>query len=494
MKKQRLLKILISVLTAIAVFLLPVAPAFAAESSDTLIPFVEDYAIGQGEVFTFGFPINSYSYVDLGVSSYSDIDFDYDPTNTYYMVFEYGGKEVVLESSVTVGEDYYKFISIEDSTIYVMIDGLSEDASYLTVSQYGQLSKLGFDYGTRDTFKLWLGYADIWRIDGGNISSGEVNQTGDVIRPEFEGGFQYGSSGALLLDCVTARDNSEDPDSYVAVYEGSMNVNYTMYPIEQYTYYTGAAFFYLTLDRLTWAGDAIAMGNPNVWVSDLNTPDDSYRVTFGINRVSSDSVRIMVCMYFNNYYVTTASSPNVNFTINMRQAVVVPDLMDITQYNWGGWSDQDWAGTVFATKSPASQNIDSVYDAAEQQMQQQQQLAQQHAAQQESLAASQSQQSAKQHDELINGFDNSDAESGQANFDNTLSSFESQESAILDDAMTNIDAVDMDTSVFDQLVPTFEFIRIVFMSLVAAMGDFGVLITITLSICLALFAIGWFRS
>ena len=96
--------------------------------------------------------------------------------------------------------------------------------------------------------------------------------------------------------------------------------------------------------------------------------------------------------------------------------------------------------------------------------------------------------------DLVDGYDNTKDKENQDAFDNALSMHESQEHALLDEAMGNVNNVDMDLSWTERLTATFSFIRTVFMAIVTASGDFGILITVTLCFALALFALGWFRS
>lgn len=306
-------------------------------------------------------------------------------------------------------------------------------------------------------------------------------------RPEFEGYFDYGAFGSLNLDCISARENNDNPGSYIAVYEGSMTCHYTMRNVTDYTYYTGAAYFNLEITRETPAGDEIAIGQPSVWISDVYTPDDTYKVSFMVLDSSPEGVTLMVCMYFNNYYVTTAASPNVNFTINMRHSVIIPELADITQYNWSADSDVDWVGNIYATSSPASQDIDSIYDAADQQMQQQQQIADEQAAISESIAAAQSQQSAEQHQDIVSGYDSAANNDMLAEKNEVLQDFEDQQHSAISSGQQYVSdfSANYDTSTLMAMTPAFSLISTLFNGLWSGMGQFSTVLIVGLMLCVA---------
>lgn len=188
---------------------------------------------------------------------------------------------------------------------------------------------------------------------------------------------------------------------------------------------------------------------------------------------------------FNNYQSTFDGYVYVNLTLHF-------DLATIIYSSNNPWWVQrsvavvnthatDWAGTL--KDYPTNAIVDSDGSLIHNQTIQQQQIAEQ-----------QAQQSAQQHENLVNGYDNSQDKANQEFFDSVLSTHESQEHALLEEAMTNVSDVEMDLSWVDRLTATFSFIRTVFMAIVTASGDFGILITVTLCFALALFALGWFRN
>lgn len=247
----------------------------------------------------------------------------------------------------------------------------------------------------------------------------------------------------------------------------------------------------------------------------------------GIGGLGMLESSVWIVITFDNYQPTFTGNLNINMNLRFLANFLEGDssgvVLDVFKFNSSVASD--WAGTLLdyptnaitdsdgsliqnqtnQQQQIAQQQQQQSSQQHQEQLQQQESIAEEQAAQaskehaeqlqqQESIAQEQAEQSSKEHDDLMNGYDSSQAESNQSAFNDSLSDFESQEGAILDHAMGDINNVELDTSVFEQLVPTFELIRVVFMAIVNALGDFGVLITITLSICLALFAIGWFRG
>lgn len=103
-------------------------------------------------------------------------------------------------------------------------------------------------------------------------------------------------------------------------------------------------------------------------------------------------------------------------------------------------------------------------------------------------------QESQQHEELVNGYENEEAGNIKTDFDDKLKEQQTLEEEYLDSAMENVDNVDMDTGFIETLADTFSFIRVVFMSIVDSLGDFRVVLTITLTLAIALFAVGFFRG
>lgn len=313
-----------------------------------------------------------------------------------------------------------------------------------------------------------------------------------------ESEYWSGSFGASGNVCVMNWNSDPvylpDTTAYRATYSGTTTMRVQMNNVQKGHTYSGIAYFDIPFTR-QFAQEGYLYGRAGLYCSEVSAPDG---ISLGFQLLSDDFVEnwtVRVYVYLDEFYVSQESNVIFSFNVNVTQSVLTSSggyLED--NYYWIGEYNGEYAGTVIDSVIDSNSQVGAAYDVGQQQMNQQEQIAQEQAARDESIAAEQASQSAQQHDEVVNGFDNSEAEVGQEEFDTALNDFHDRESDILDGAMTDINAVELDTSVFDNLVPTFEFIRLVFMSIVTATGDFGILITITLSICLALFAIGWFRG
>lgn len=201
---------------------------------------------------------------------------------------------------------------------------------------------------------------------------------------------------------------------------------------------------------------------------------------------TTPSVTLWVAISFNNFQPTFTGDCYINAMFEVRGSMRLNyALSETSTYCPSSILDcsvpSDYVGDLY--DFPTDSVFDSTGSLISNQTQQQQQIADQ-----------QSQQSAQQHENLVNGYDNSQDKANQEAFNSVLSTHESQEHALLEEAMTNVSDVEMDLSWVDRLTATFSFIRTVFMAIVTASGDFGILITVTLCFALALFALGWFRS
>lgn len=110
------------------------------------------------------------------------------------------------------------------------------------------------------------------------------------------------------------------------------------------------------------------------------------------------------------------------------------------------------------------------------------------------LAEKHEQEDDRRHEDIMHGWDDSKANENQNGFDNHLDDYQKQEEELIGNAMEDFNKVDMDTGFIGRFTSTFQFISLVFMAVVTSLGDFGVLLTISLTFALALFAIGWFRG
>lgn len=128
---------------------------------------------------------------------------------------------------------------------------------------------------------------------------------------------------------------------------------------------------------------------------------------------------------------------------------------------------------LYSDSAPIVSSIDSN---AQKQMEQQQQIADQ-----------QAEQSKKQHDELVGGYDSSSNDAMLSDKNQQLLDYEAKQDAAFDSA--NAGVMDFqqhyDTSVFVNLAPSFALISIWFNSLWGGMGSYSVVLVISLALCVA---------
>ena len=313
-----------------------------------------------------------------------------------------------------------------------------------------------------------------------------------------ESQYWSGSFGASGNVCVMNWNSDPvylpDTTAYRATYSGTTTMRVQMNNVQKGHTYSGIAHFDIPFTR-QYAEEGYLYGRAGLYCSEVSAPDG---ISLGFQLLSDDYVdnwTVRVYVYLDDFYVSQESKVIFSFNVNVTQSVLTSAggyLED--NYYWVGEYNGEYAGTVIDTVVDSNSQVGAAYDVGQQQMNQQEEIAKEEAAREESIAAEQASQSAQQHDELVNGYDNSQEKENQDAFDSALSIHESQESALLEEAIGNVSDIDLDLSWADRLTATFSFIRTVFMAIVTASGDFGILITVTLCFALALFALGWFRS
>jgi hypothetical protein len=100
----------------------------------------------------------------------------------------------------------------------------------------------------------------------------------------------------------------------------------------------------------------------------------------------------------------------------------------------------------------------------------------------------------KQTDDLTNGYDNSSMSSDNTRLNNQIAQYDQAQESATNTSVSNIDAAEFinpssNTSVFAAMTFSASFLQ----SLYNNLGDFGIVVMVSLSLCLGLMLVGWFK-
>ena len=181
---------------------------------------------------------------------------------------------------------------------------------------------------------------------------------------------------------------------------------------------------------------------------------------------------------FNNYQATYDGYVYCNLTLNF-------DLATIIYSSTNPWWVQrsvavvnthasDWAGTL--KDYPTEVITDSTGSLISNQTQQQQQIADQ-----------QAQQSAQQHQDLVNGYDNAANDTMLADKNSVLQGFEQQQDQAIDSGQQYVAdfSANYDTAPLQAMAPAFMMISTWFNDLWGGMGNFSTVLIVGLMLCVA---------
>lgn len=113
---------------------------------------------------------------------------------------------------------------------------------------------------------------------------------------------------------------------------------------------------------------------------------------------------------------------------------------------------------------------------------------------QNAIASSQASLSESQHDDLVNGYNNSSGSSAMESGASNVESGVASEGSALESAGASASDFDYDSVDLGSLATAFSLISGWFTSLITALGSWNMLIMISLTMVVALFAVGYFRN
>lgn len=193
----------------------------------------------------------------------------------------------------------------------------------------------------------------------------------------------------------------------------------------------------------------------------------------------SGTCDVTVCVTFDNFQPTFSGDLNVNSMFNISGGVQVRTTVGntLTAAIWPVFActvSTDWAGELY--DYPTDAIIDSDGTLIKNQTIQQQQIADQ-----------QAQQSAQQHDNLVNGYDNAANDSMLADKNSVLQGFEQQQDDAINSGQQHVAdfSAQYDTAIFSSMAPSFALVSTMFNTLWNGMGQFSTVLIIGLVLCVA---------
>lgn len=202
-------------------------------------------------------------------------------------------------------------------------------------------------------------------------------------------------------------------------------------------------------------------------------------VNFG-TVMNSGTCDVMLCVTFDNYQPTFTGTLNVNSSFELVGSLQT--MKSPSGQNYAGIPrlycpcsvSSDWAGELYDYSTDVI--VDSDGSLIKNQTIQQQQIANQ-----------QSQQSAQQHDNLVNGYDNAANDNMLADKNSVLKGFEQQQDQAMSDGQQYVAdfSANYDTAPLQAMAPAFMMISTWFNDLWGGMGNFSTVLIVGLMLCVA---------
>lgn len=316
----------------------------------------------------------------------------------------------------------------------------------------------------------------------------------DTDFADWDGYFSVYASPFMMVE-FAAPNNLNGSTAYTCSFNGSTNVALTAHGFTQGHSYSGMAYVQVYFDRQYYDHSAL-YGRTNLYCTDVQTPNG---ITLAFMELLQNDAESTLCLgivfYFDNYYhVAVENDLYMSFVVNVDQAVTTTSGGPITPYYFTRPSvDLEWIGTVSDTKLDVNPNISDVYYMGEQQMQQQQQISQQEMQQQQQIANQQSQQSAQQHEDLKNGFQDDTYNSNVSNAGNTVDSYISIESDLMqsqNQALSNYTDTAFDVNTMSPYLNAIAMCSTWYTWIWNAFGEFSVGFVVVLAVGVACLIIG----
>lgn len=271
------------------------------------------------------------------------------------------------------------------------------------------------------------------------------------------------ASGDLLLGYFVAEFEQGH------VYNGYLQFDI---PVSYAASATGASYFRISFGSVYQSGDGWYSFTRSAFNSSSESGSASVTAFIGFNNLvisATANYRIPVYLHVDSFSMGTNQNADTFLSLYpSRTSDITNVLYDdlIAGDDAGGDSVQNYIYNQ-------TQIIEKNDQAA---MQQQQQIADQ-----------QAEQSRQQHEDLVSGYDNSANNNMLQDKDNQLQQMESLQDQAFVNANTGVTDFqsNYDTSVFQQLAPSFMMVSLWFNELWSGMGSFSVILSISLVLCVA---------
>lgn len=306
--------------------------------------------------------------------------------------------------------------------------------------------------------------------------------SGTVLASDYD--VQFGLStntSTYLVDFAMDNMLSDNATSLYAVGNVAVPIRYAL-ELEGGYVYNGKLMRRVTF---TPSGQSSTVSYGGLTVRDVSipTPLDGVSISFQFAHTNPEQMDIYI--YFRDVYVPYDINLQGTFVVTLTERCAIAEGTSVSyaSYILNASFAADTAGILDASL-PSEVNLGGVVSgSAQEQMQQQQQIANQ-----------QSQQSAQQHENLVNGFDNSAIVNSNQNLSDQLGAYEAVESDLVGSAKDAISNITMDSPfTVAPLASAFSLVSTVLSAIFNSLGLYGVIVTFALTLTFVLMLIGYTR-